>query len=136
MPAVFSSRHWIGYGKGSLVDSGLQSLAGFELGLPGSRNLDGFAGPRIAALGGAAVGHAESPETNQANLATPSQGIPYGVEDTVNGFGGVGLGKAGAAGNGRYKVIFIQLKVPLKLSQNEGMSVRKRYAKSHNRCAV
>lgn len=61
------------------------------------------------------MSNAERTETNEADLAATLQGRGDGIENGIDGLGGVGFGKLRAVGNGCYEIVLIQRKSPLYL---------------------
>ncbi len=57
-----------------LVYGILQSLAGFEFRLFGSRNIDFFARTGVTSRGCGAIGNTEGPKADQTNIATLGKG--------------------------------------------------------------
>ena len=72
-----------------LVDGLLQCLAGLELRYIPGRNLNGFAGSRVAAGGRFAMRNAKGSEADKSNFTAVSQGGRNGIKDVINGLGGI-----------------------------------------------
>ena len=92
-----------------VVDRFLEDLAGLELGLLRSRDMNLLAGARVAPLGGAAMGDAERPEADEANFATAREGLGDRIENAIDGCRRVRLGQIGLAGNDCYEVILVHV---------------------------
>ena len=96
---IWGGRRFPEYGK-ILVHRVLQALAGLELGLLRSRDIDCFTSARITARGCSAFGNRERAKADQTDFIATFQGASDGVKNTVNGASGIGLLQSRAAGNG------------------------------------
>src|SRR5690606_24958718 len=90
-----------------LVDRVLETLAGLELGLVRSRDLNLGASGRIAAGGSLALGDGKGAETDQTNLVAALEGCGDGFEHCVNRFGGLCLGDRSLVGNDANQIVFV-----------------------------
>ncbi len=78
----------------SSVHGCFQRLARFKLGLIARRDMDGFAGARVAAGCCFTIRYRKGAEAYEANLITEPQEAGNSVEYTVDSLGCVGLRKA------------------------------------------
>src|SRR5690606_36514873 len=82
-----------------LVDGVFQGLARTELGHASLLDLDGFAGARVAAGAGGALGNGKSAKTDQGDRTLLFQGGLDGADEGFEGAAGVGLGEVGLGGD-------------------------------------
>ena len=109
-----------------LVDGILQAFTSFELRLVGGFNLNRFARPRVTSRGSFTVSDGESTEADQANFFFLGQRARDGIENTIDGFGRVRLGKAGAICDGGNEIVLVQGEPPFMF---ESKKIRKCFIK-------
>ena len=101
-----------GHPSETLVHGVFQSLARFELGLLGCRDVDRLAGARIAPLGSRAICNCKRPETNKADLGPPLQRTGNSVDHGINRLCGIGFRQPGGVCNMSDEILFIHFKPP------------------------
>ena len=89
------------------VDGVLQSFTGFEFRLFGSRDLNCFAGARIATGRRATLRDAEGSKPDQANFATAGKSRSDSVESCFDGLGGIGFGLSRRFGDICHEIVFV-----------------------------
>src|SRR5262249_32268962 len=89
------------------VDRVFQTLAGLELGLIGSRDLDFGAGRRVTARAGFALGDGEGAETDQPNLIASLQRCGDRVEYGVHSLASLSLGNLRLIGDHADQIVFV-----------------------------
>ena len=72
-----------------LVNGLFQCLAGLELRCIPGRNLNGFAGSRVATGGRFAMRNAKGSEADKPNFTAALHGGRDGIKDAINSFGGI-----------------------------------------------
>src|SRR5271165_4130287 len=78
-----------------LIDVLLQFDTGGKLGNAAGGNLEDTASLRVASVAGLALQNGEGSESDQRDTITFLQGAGDGIDDDINGGGGVGLGDSG-----------------------------------------
>ena len=89
------------------VDGVFQSLSSLELRLLGRGDLDLLAGTRVAAFRGGPLAYQEGAEADQADFITLLQAVGNALEDGIDSFRTVSLGKAGGIGHCGHKIVLI-----------------------------
>src|SRR5690606_23983585 len=100
-------------------DSVLQPLPGLELRLLRSRDLNLFAGSRIAPFGRGALRYGERAEANQPYLIALLQGRRDRVEDAVDGLARIAARQASTIGDNPNKFVFIHVEYPPRIVQRK-----------------
>src|SRR5690606_37524807 len=84
-----------------------QALAGLELRLGGSRDIDFGAGSGITALGGLALGGGKGAETHQAHFIAALQGSGDRLEDSVDSSRSLSLVEIGLLCDGGAQIVLV-----------------------------
>ncbi|GEM_PF-3895080 len=98
----------------SVVDDPLQRLAGLELRLFRSRDLNALARPRVPPHRSRPIRNTEGSETDETNLTTTGESTCDRLENAVHGLARIGFAQTRGACHTRNELVFVHSYAPFK----------------------